>query len=95
MMREAEEFDNASVVRAGTVPEAVLGQGDLLDDFVLSASQAPPAARDFGNRGHVEDEAEDDGEWDFASVVDSDDGDADRYGSHASGRYLCFKRHNK
>ena len=46
MFCEAEEFDTAQELNSGHAPDAILGAGDLLDDFVASAcanNDASPA----------------------------------------------------
>ena len=43
-LRAAEDYDNAAEVHGGSAPEAILGAGDLLDDFVLSACRAASVA---------------------------------------------------
>jgi hypothetical protein len=76
MMHQVEEFDNARAVCDGTTPSAVLGAGDLLDDFVQTASRA-----DDGFRGDEQEAGTGSGEglpanpedWEFESVMDSDD----------------------
>ena len=78
MIREVEEFDNAGAVRAGNMPAAVLGEGTLLDDFVLTASRAAEpggaaVARAAEPDAREEELPEDPEEWDFDSVVDSED----------------------
>lgn len=57
--------------------EAVLGEGDLLDDFVLEASRAavaPEAAP------AADDEGDEDSDWEFDSEEGSDDSDDDQPG---------------
>ena len=39
-LRAAEDYDTAAEVHGGGAPDAILGKGDLLDDFVLSACRA-------------------------------------------------------
>ena len=81
-MLAAEDYDTAA---GGDTPEPVLGAGDLLDDFVLTACQAaePDAAvngqvqREGSTQGQDAASAEvaDAEEWDFDPVVGSDDED--------------------
>ena len=65
-MAALDEDDAAFLEAEGCAPEAILGEGDLLDDFVESAQQAEAAgAQDGGALGTI-------GEWAAAEVPRSD-----------------------
>jgi hypothetical protein len=73
-----EVLDDVRELQSGATPAPVLGEGTLLDDFVLTASQLNPlephgtglctVPEDAGD----EDVAEHTREWDFESLVSSD-----------------------
>jgi hypothetical protein len=72
-----EVLDDIRELQNGVTPAAVLGEGTLLDDFVLSASHPSPECREADQcASRHEAEAtgvpEDARQWDFESVVSSD-----------------------